>query len=213
MKINDLRIVINETLSPNLVGFKHKKTSFEYVKKSDELYYIFRVYTHSKTDWIKVASSVFVGSPKINKFFNLALNRNLPVNGSTWGYGIRNEQRDKGTYNIDSEKDIQNVIARLLEDFNEIALPEFQEVNSLEKLEQKLNEKNTHGLYQPMSVSSACSGIIAAYMVDKGDFTQICDNYYEFCKTSQSKELAKPILETIDYLENEEQAYSLAKRE
>ena len=68
-------------------GFSLKKNNFEFVKKVKKNNAIFRIGIHAKTEWFLVTPSVFFGCPKINKIFNIALNRNNPVNGSTCGFG------------------------------------------------------------------------------------------------------------------------------
>jgi hypothetical protein len=200
MKIIDIQLDIHERFKNYCDGFKYKKSDFEYTKKLNGISHIFRIQLHSKTGWVKVAPSVFLGSYDVNKLFNNALSRNLPLTGITCGFGINNKYGDRGNYSIDSDKDIPSVVESLIIDFNEIAVPLFNKIQVLKDIDEFINKKSEEGIYRPESVSNACLGIATAKLCDNPDYNKICEDYYEFCKQSQSSELAEPILRIRKYL-------------
>ena len=199
MKHDEIKSKIHTLLSPSLDGFKYIKTKFEYTRRLNSLNYIYRIYLHSSYGRTKVQSAVFVGSPDVNKLFNKASNYSIPVNDTTWGYSVLNEYKGRGNYQVEDCTDIEPVVNQLKLDFNEIALPEFESIKSLQDLEKKMNKKNSSEEYRPNS--NACLGIAAASLCNNPDFDKICKDYHQFCVQAQSEKLCLPILQIQNYIE------------
>jgi hypothetical protein len=191
MNVADLKVGLHQKLGSLFEekDYKHRKADFEYIKKKNGFVYIFRIYIHSKTDWFLVEPSVFIGVPKINKQFNEILGRNIQVNGSTFGFGIRNKtNNDRGGYHVDSVDDIETVAKSIWSDFIDLALPFFTQKNSYENIDLYLNGKE-----KSESVSNACLSLVAANLVKNPNISQLADSYFSFWSKAQSPELAKDI--------------------
>jgi len=196
MKIDELKIELQNKLDERFAdkGFKLRKTNFEYVQKIGDLRFIFLVGIHAKTDWFLITPSAFVGSTKINKKFNELLERDIQVSGSTCGFGIGNEtNHQRGRYRIDKKYEINSAVESIWLDFIEVAMPFFNNVNSLEAIDGYLNKIDA-GRAPAGSVSNACKGLIVAKLVDNPSFFELADIYYDFWSKSQSPAIAKDII-------------------
>ncbi len=203
MKINDLKNELQNKLNNNFAkkGFKLRKTNFEYIQKINDLRFVFMIQIHAKTDWFLVSPSVFVGSTKINKMFNDLLNRKIQVSGSTCGFGISNEtNHQRGRYSIENENEIDSTGDSIWMDFIDVALPFFEKVNSLDGIDEYLN--NICDDRAPAaSVSSACMGLIVAKLVDNSRFIELTDLYYDFFLSKAQSPAAKDIITVKKALE------------
>ncbi len=195
---------ISEGLSDILAaGFKFRKGDFEFIRRRGPCIDIFRINIHKMTQWHKITPSVFIGCPKINKLFNRILQRSVAVNGSTFGFSVRNRSgHARGSYGVEKDSDFASVCQAVLADFQEIALPWFDRITDLASVDMAMNEANESGQYKPESVSDACLGLIAARLNENPAFDDIAEAYYQFCAKAQNPQLANPILVTRDYLKN-----------
>jgi hypothetical protein len=184
------------------VGFKLRKSNFEYVRKIDELHQIYRVETLKMEDWILVTPSAFVGSTTINRMFNDILGRSTKVTGPTCGFGIYNVSgHARGCYQVRSKEDLEIVPEPIWSDYVEVAEPFFGEVGSLRAIDEYLNSGS--GVRPPGgSVSGACKGLIAAKLAGNPQFEQLAADYFEFWARSQSQEIAADILNVRTALEH-----------
>lgn len=203
MKIQDVKDKVTLELGDHFKekGFSLKKANFEFVKKINKNNAIFWIGIHAKTEWFLVNPSVFLGCPQVNKIYNSALGIKSPLSGSTCGYGIGNRfEHKRGRYSVDDVQSLSETIVHLRKDFDEIALPWFDEVNTIETVDRYMNSRQD-GKFKPMSVSNACKGLIAAKLVKNLLFEEIFKDYYEFCVNAQSPKLSEPIKVVKKYLD------------
>lgn len=202
MKVQDVKTAIHERLHDHLQrkGFKFRKSDFEFVRKSGEVSHHFIIRVIALTGWFKAESTVSIGCSAVNKLFNEVLHREIPINGNTIAFGVWNEYSGRGSYSIDAFDDIAAAIPKIQADFDEIAVPFFAKMASLEELERYMNRKAENGLYRPRSVDEACLGLIAARLCKNPDFETIFKDYYEFCKRAQGP-LAAPVQQMKSFLD------------
>jgi len=202
MKIAEIRNQFQSLLDPRfeVVDFALRKANFEYVRRRGDIRAIFRIEIHTKTDWFLVTPAAFVGSSTINKRFNSILNRNIQSTGSTCGFGVRNEtDQVQGHYQLDSLADLPVAAEAIWSDFTEIASPFFERVDSIEGIEQYINQSQ-EGRCTAGSVSNACKGLIAASLSGKRNLNSLADTFYQFWSDAQSPDLARDILMVRDAL-------------
>lgn len=204
MKTDEIKLSISTGLGVHMeqAGFKYKKATFDYVQKKGDSSSIFSILLHSKTGWFLVESAVFIGSVEVNKLYNNALGKNHPTSAWTCGFGIRNRLQNRGNYPIHTHGDVAVATTALISDFEEIALPVFKQYIGTGGVDSFLNKPGADGKYKPVSIPSACFGLIAAKLVKNNNFPQIFEDYYEFCKASQGKELAESIKTVRDFIKD-----------
>mgnify|MGYP001815747355 CR=1 FL=1 len=203
MKIQEVKDSITAELGAYFGehGFRLRKADFEYVKKTEKNYWIFRPGPSAWTDWFSLSPSVFYGCPRVNKLFNLALGRSITVSGSTWGFGIRNEfDHQRGNYQVEDENSLLEAVESLRKDFDEVALPWFHKVNSLESLDKHMNCPRD-GTLVAESVDWACHGLIAAKLANNPSYEEIFVDYKTSLFETNNAEVAEPILVVKAYLD------------
>jgi len=196
MKIIELKSEIQNELDDLFIDkeFKLRKTNFEYTKKIGDLRFIYWIGIHAKTDWFLITPSAFIGSTQTNKQFNEILGRDIQVTGSTCGFGVGNvTNHQRGRYHVDAKGEISSAAKSIWLDFIEVAMPFFEETNSLEAIDGYLN-KISEGRAPAGSVSNACKGLIVAKLVNNPRFFELADIYYKFWSKSQSPAIANDII-------------------
>jgi len=182
-------------------GFAFKKGNFEYVRLRKPCTDLFSILLHKMTDWYIVVTCVSISCREINKLYNTIMDRKDPLRWPTFGFSLDNKfSRERGRYHINAEADFSAVIEGIKSDFLEVALPWFSEIQDMQSIDAHINEKDRNGKYNPMSVSHACNGLIAAHLAGNTAFGEMAEAYYKFCCNAQSSALAEPILRTRDYL-------------
>ena len=199
LKIKEVQSLLNEGVEAEFaeLGFKYRKTLFQYVKENKDIYNIYRINLLKKTDWFNVVPEVFLAIPKINKIYSQAFGVKIKSSDTTFGFAIRNEFRTRGSYIIDCDSDIVKAIEKIKADFYEIAIPFFQENQSLKDVDKMINMDKKLG--NP-TVCGACDRLILAKLCDNPEYEKLADEYYEYCKNAQGK-LAAPILEIKKFLD------------
>lgn len=195
MNLSDVKdkIIINTESFFKNSGFRIQKKNCEYTKKLKTFNHIFRIGAQKFGGLYMAAPSVFLGVPQINKLFNEALSRKLPVGGSTCGFGIDNEFRNKrGRYLIEDIQDVEEASLMLKKDFSEIAIPWFEKMNSMEAVDKFINNSEG-GKFKFDSLDLACMGLISANLVNNPFFEKIFSDYYSICVELHGSKYAEPI--------------------
>ena len=203
MKIQEVKDCITTELGAYFEehGFRLRKADFEYVKKAEKNYWIFEPGIAAWTGWFSLNPGVYFGCPRVNKIFNLALGRSITISGSTWGFGIRNKfDHQRGNYQVEDEGSLLEAVEALRKDFDEVALPWFDKVNSLESLDEQMNCARD-GTFVAESVDWACLGLIAAKLVNNPSYEQIFMDYKTPLFETKDAEVAEPILVVKAYLD------------
>jgi len=203
--IDSIRADLAAQLSDQLRqhGFAWRKSGSEFVRKESDINHLFRVTVLPWSGWCGVEAAVFVGSPEVIRIFNEVLGRKLLPSGPTFGFGISNRDRGRGSYKVEVAQDVSDVARKLAKDFEEVGLPFFAQLDNLEAIDRLMNAPDESGRYKPESVDRACMGLIAAKLCNNPAFAQLVDSYFAFCREVQSSALAQPILKVRDYFERE----------
>ena len=203
MKIQEVKECITTKLGAYFEehGFRLRKADFEYVKKIEKNYWMFCPGISKWSGWFSLEPAVFFGCPHVNKLFNLALGRSITISGDTWGFGIRNEfDHQRGNYQVEDEDSLAEAVESLRKDFDEVALPWFEKVNSLESLDEHMNCRR-EGTFVAESVDWACLGLIAAKLANNPSYEEIFTDYKTSLLETTGDELAEPILAVKAYLD------------
>ncbi|PCJ51437.1 MAG: hypothetical protein COA79_26255 [Planctomycetota bacterium] len=200
ISIKDLQAKINDGFSNHILEFKYKKTEFEYSKKINDIVQFFCIELTKKTDWYIIEPSVSFGAPEVNKIFNIANNRENAVGGFTVGFTLRNKYQNKrGHYVLDDGHKLNEIIKKLIKDYEDIASEFYLNIQTLDQLEFFMNQ-DQNGFKRLASVSDGCSKLIASKLCKRDYFNELFDFIYKDSLAFFGEELSEPILNTHKYL-------------
>ena len=196
MKTNDVKNKIIELTEAHIhnSGFKLRRTNLEYVQTNNDISHIFRINIIAKTGWFIISPEVYFGHTGINNIHQQRINKNRKISGITSGFGVRNEYPERGHYGLETEGDIQNIADRVIEDFDEIAIPFYDRITSISSIDDYYNMSGKI----IGSQYTACDALIAAFLNNR-EFHDLAKTYYDFWFKAQ-RELANVILETERFL-------------
>jgi hypothetical protein len=203
LSITDLRSEIWSALAEELanVGFLGKPSNCKFVRRSGHLMQEFRVqaFRHGAGHFVKPL--VQVSWTPICRIYNEIAQPKVPLRYSLLGFGIANEYSGRGEYYIPTRESIAHSCSRVKRDFAEIAFPFFESHKDLEAIEKGLNRQMPDGSYaMPISVTAACTGLIAASLCGRADLDQMAESYYAALFSERHPGLTDVILRVRDGL-------------
>lgn len=198
----ELTLILYQELRSHIPeDFIYKKRHNDYIRKRVFGMDIFRVDVYKWTRSFSIVPAVFFSNIEINLLLDKLLGVPVFRQDPTFGFGIANEcSHKRSQYFIEQEADIDLAIFGVIADFNEVALPWFSKIQDMKSFDTIINARDAWGKYNPGTTDCACAGLIAAHFSENHDFDNMAKAYYEFCRNAQGADLAKPILDTWEYL-------------
>ena len=181
-------------------AYKLRKSDTEYILQRKDIINIFRLNIIPKSGWYILKTEVYFCYKKINKLNKTIHNSETSISGVTSVFGIRDEYPERGNYSIETYNDIENCIKDIFKDFEEVAKPFYESINTIEDIDSYYNQRET--VFGSQYTSS--DAVIASYL-NGTDYKVLAQKYYDFWYQSQ-RDLATVILETRDHLSKRKKA-------
>ena|GEM_PF-4470044 len=209
-----LKVVLMERLALSFTQEGFAQTDFGFVRKhSTDVLHIFRltfldgVGPSGKLGW-RIDPGAAVRLEAVEKLYHLTSGFNLKdqrgtatIGNSVGGYLAGRSSACE--FAIDSEEQIDDVLAQISEVFHKFALPYFAKYSTLSAIDAALNEKPTEKTPHRTAVRHAYYGTIVAKLMGRKDYPELVRIYTEVLTNQDRGFYLKRFLDLLTALENQ----------
>lgn len=185
MNKNQLKIAVFDSLRSQLsgYGFVLKPAKDSFVRQHEGIVDVFQLVCLEGKPGLRIQPNVAVRVEEIETIFHQTsgFDQEFQGNTPTIGGAIKNIVGNSNRvceFVLESNSEVDSVVAKIMNIFTEVALPYFQKYASIKAIDTELNNKPTERTPSRIAPWLRCAtGIITAKLTKRSDYEQLVQTY------------------------------------